>query len=153
MQSATIPQARAEMFYGWWVVAGAFAVMFMGFGAAYCFGSFFQSLHDEFGATRREVSLVFSLTALLYFFLGAVSGPLADRIGPKRVIGVGGLFVGLGLLLAATTQQLWQATASASVWESVFPMCPRSVQFSGGSFANEVLLLGSLSPGLVLARY
>src|SRR5262245_1560758 len=89
--------------------------MFMGFGAAYCFGSFFHSLHDEFGATRREVSLVFSLTAFLYFLLGAVSGSVADRIGPRRVIATGGALVGIGLLLAATTQSLWQVYTTYSL--------------------------------------
>lgn len=82
--------------------------MFMGFGAAYAFGTFFHSLRDEFGATRQEISLVFSLTAFLYFLLGALSGPLADRIGPRRIIAAGGVLVGMGLLLAAATQRLWQ---------------------------------------------
>ena len=108
MQVVSVSRFPTKIFYGWWVVAGAFAVMFMGFGAAYTFGSFFHSLHDEFGATRREVSLVFSLTAFLYFSLGALSGPFADRIGPRRVIAVGGVLVGAGLLFAAMTQRLWQ---------------------------------------------
>ena len=108
MQVVSVSRSPTKIFYGWWVVAGAFAVMFMGFGAAYTFGSFFHSLHDEFGATRREVSLVFSLTAFLYFSLGAISGPFADRIGPRRVIAVGSVLVGAGLLFAAMTQRLWQ---------------------------------------------
>ena len=66
MQAVSVPRSQTKIFYGWWVVAGAFAVLFMGFGAAYTFGSFFHSLHDEFGATRREISLVFSLTAFPY---------------------------------------------------------------------------------------
>jgi MFS family permease len=111
-----LPSPSAQkIFYGWWVVVGAFIVMFMGFGAAYCFGSFFHALRDEFGATRREVSLVFSLTAFLYFLLGAVSGSVADRVGPRRVIAIGGTLVGLGLLLAATTQRLWQVYATYSL--------------------------------------
>jgi MFS family permease len=104
-----------KIFYGWWVVTGAFLVMFMGFGAAYSFGPFFHALHDEFGATRREISLVFSLTAFLYFLFGAVSGPVADRIGPRRVIATGGVLVAIGLLLAGTTQRLWQVYATYSL--------------------------------------
>jgi len=115
MQTASISLPQQKTFSGWWVVAGAFAVMFMGFGAAYAFGSFFHSLRDEFGATRREISLVFSLTALLYFSLGALSGSLADRFGPRRIIAVGGLLVGLGLLLAATTHSLWQVYITYSL--------------------------------------
>lgn len=116
MDSATaVSREQSGVFYGWWIVAGAFAVRFMGFGAAYAFGAFFHSLHDEFGATRQEISLVFSLTAFLYFLVGAVSGRLADRIGPKLVIAAGGVFVGSGLLLAAVTTQLWQVYLTYSL--------------------------------------
>jgi MFS family permease len=105
----------SSLFHGWIVVAGAFLVMFMGFGAAYSFGAFFESLRDEFGATRQQVSLVFALTAFLYFGLGAVSGRVADRIGPRRVIMAGGLLLGVGLLLAAATQALWQVYLTYSL--------------------------------------
>jgi MFS family permease len=114
-QPILLPAPPQKIFYGWWVVTGAFIVMFMGFGAAYSFGPFFHALRDEFGATRREVSLVFSLTAFLYFLLGAFSGPVADRIGPRRVIATGGVCVASGLLLAATTQHLWQVYATYSL--------------------------------------
>jgi MFS family permease len=99
---------HGTIFYGWAVVAGAFVVMLMGFGAAYSFGAFFHSLRDEFGATRREISLIFALTACIYFGLGVVSGRIADRVGPRRVIVAGGVLLGIGLLLASFTQHLWQ---------------------------------------------
>jgi MFS family permease len=106
---------HSGLFYGWLVVAGAFLVMFMGFGAAYTFGAFFHPLADEFGATRREVALVFGLTGFIYFTLGAVSGPLADRVGPRRVIAAGGVLLGAGMVLAAATRQLWQVYATYSL--------------------------------------
>ena len=98
---------RSSLFYGWFVVAGAFVVMLMGFGAAYSFGAFFPSLRDEFGATRREISLIFAITGFLYFSLGVVSGRLADRVGPRRVIMAGGVRLGAGLPLAAIAPPLW----------------------------------------------
>ena len=106
---------RSSLFYGWFVVAGAFVVMFMGFGAAYSFGAFFHSLRDEFGATRREISLIFAITGFLYFTLGVISGRIADRVGPRRVIMAGGVLLGLGLLLASLTQQLWQVYLTYSL--------------------------------------
>lgn len=72
------------LFRGWWVVAGAFAVTFTGFGAAYTFSAFLGPLQAEFGASRGSVSLVFSLAGFLYFGLGILSGPLADRWGLGR---------------------------------------------------------------------
>ena len=104
-----------RIFYGWLVVAGTFVVLCMGFGTAYSFASFFHALEDQFHATRSEVSLVFAITGFLYFSLGAVSGPLADRIGPRRVVVGGVLLIGLGLLLASRAQALWQVYLTYSL--------------------------------------
>ena len=38
------------IFRGCWVVAGAFAVTFMGFGSAYTFSAFVDCLQKDFGA-------------------------------------------------------------------------------------------------------
>jgi MFS family permease len=37
-----------------------------------------------------------------------VSGRIADRVGPRRVIMLGGVLLGAGLLLASVTRSLWQ---------------------------------------------
>lgn len=60
----------AGLFRGWYVVAAAFAVMMIGFGCAYSFSAFVESLQSDFGASRGSVSLVFSLAGFLYFALG-----------------------------------------------------------------------------------
>lgn len=96
------------VFYGWVVVAGAFTVLLIGFGSAYAFAAFFVALQAEFAATRGDIALIFALSGSLYFALGALSGPLADRIGPRRVIAGGMLVLGGGLLLASRAQVLWQ---------------------------------------------
>ena len=100
--------AGSRLFYGWVVVLGTFIVLCIGFGMAYSFASFFPSLEEEFVANRSKVSLVFAITGFLYFSLGAVSGPLADRFGPRRVV-LGGIgLIVLGLLLASRAHALWQ---------------------------------------------
>ena len=96
----------APVFYGWIVVFAAFLTMFTGFGAAYTFPAFFEPLSMTFGASRGTVSLVFSVAGFLYFVLGAVSGPLADRIGPRRVVGFGMACIGLGLIAASFAESL-----------------------------------------------
>ena len=113
MTSPAAPAAR--IFHGWVVVGAAFGVLFVGFGVAYSFAAFFHALRDEFDATRGDISLVFALTGFLYFGLGAVSGPLADRIGPKPVVLAGILLIAVGLLLAAAAQALWQIYLTYSV--------------------------------------
>ena len=96
----------ARVFYGWIVVAAAFAVCFVGFGCAYTFSAFVPALQRDFEASRGSVSLVFSLAGFLYFALGVVSGPLADRWGARRLAMLGMLLVGAGLALAGVARSL-----------------------------------------------
>jgi MFS family permease len=98
--------SRSRIFQGWFVVAAAFAVTFVGFGSAYTFSAFLQSLQQDFAASRGSVSLVFSLAGFLYFSLGIVSGPLADRLGSRRLAVAGMICVGLGLAAAGMARSL-----------------------------------------------
>jgi MFS family permease len=95
-----------RVFYGWVVVAAAFAVTFVGFGSAYTFSAFVGSLQRDFAASRGSVSLVFSLAGFLYFGLGIASGPLADRWGSRALCLIGMLLIGLGLCAASLARTL-----------------------------------------------
>jgi MFS family permease len=97
-----------RIFYGWLVVAGAFAVTFAGFGCAYTFSAFVEPLQKDFGASRGSVSLVFSLAGFLYFGLGLVSGPLADRLGARKLAVTGMIITGAGLAAAGLASSLEQ---------------------------------------------
>ncbi len=97
---------QPHLFYGWYVVAAGFAVTFVGFGCVYSFSAFIESLQRDFGAARGSVSLAFSLAGFLYFALGAISGPLADRWGSRRVVLTGIILIGAGLVLASFAQSL-----------------------------------------------
>jgi MFS family permease len=110
MGSQTLSEPR--IFYGWFVVLAAFAVTFVGFGSAYTFSAFVESLQREFGASRGSVSLVFSLAGFLYFGLGIVSGPLADRFGSRRLAVGGMILTGLGLAAASAARNLLEVYAA-----------------------------------------
>ena len=102
----TVVAKQPRLFYGWVVVAAGFTVTFVGFGCVYSFSAFIEPLQQDFGAARGSVSLVFSLAGFLYFALGSVSGPLADRWGSRRVAAIGMLLIGAGLALASIAQSL-----------------------------------------------
>jgi MFS transporter, OFA family, oxalate/formate antiporter len=105
VSSNSVP-VQPRIFQGWLVVAGAFAVTFIGFGSAYTFSAFVESLQADFNASRGSVSLVFSLAGFLYFALGMVSGPLADRWGSRRLALVGMILTAAGLAAAGTARSL-----------------------------------------------
>jgi MFS transporter, OFA family, oxalate/formate antiporter len=101
--------------YAWVVVAAAFTLMFVGFGAAYSFAAFFTSFEAEFGALRGEIALVFSLCAFLWFSSGAPAGMLADRFGARRVAIAGVACLVLALWLASTARSLAVLYATYSI--------------------------------------
>jgi MFS family permease len=111
--STTAPRPR--VFYGWFVVAGTFAVTFIGFGSAYSFGAFLPSLQHDFAASRGSVSLVFAFAGFLYFGLGVISGPLADRWGCRLFAVIGMVLVAIGLVLASVARSLIEVYAAYSL--------------------------------------
>ena len=81
-----------------WACFTALAVIF---GISYSFAAFFEPFATEFGAARADVSLVFGVSGLVYFLLGAFGGMLADRFGPRRVTAAGMLAIA-GALVAGS---------------------------------------------------
>jgi MFS family permease len=105
---AAAPRAPArEGPQAWAVVGAAFVSMFTVFGVAYSFGAFFQPMAREFQAGSGATSAVFAITAFCYFTLGAISGAVADRLGPRRVLLFGALVMGSGLVLTAISPSIW----------------------------------------------
>ena len=80
--------------------------MFTVFGIVYSFGAFFGPMAREFHSGAGATALVFSVTAFLYFGLGVVSGGLADRVGPRKVVFAGAVVMGAGLLLTAVVPSI-----------------------------------------------
>ena len=101
--------------YAWVVVAAAFTLMFIGFAAAYSFAAFFGALEAEFGASRGDIALVFSVAAFVWFLSGAPAGVLADRYGVRRVAIVGVACIALALAIAAVASSLNVLYATYSI--------------------------------------
>jgi MFS family permease len=100
--------SNPRIFYGWFVVAGTFAVTFVGFGCAYSFSAFLLPLQHDFAASRGSIALVFSIAGFFYFALGVIIGPLADRFGSRLLAVVGMILTGAGLIAASVAQTLLQ---------------------------------------------
>ncbi len=87
-------------------MAAAFLSTFTVFGVAYSFGAFFSSMADEFGTDRSETSFFFALTTFLYFALGLVTGPVADRVGPRPVLLAGTVSMVVGLIATSRVSSI-----------------------------------------------
>jgi MFS family permease len=96
------------IFYGWRIVAAAFVILFMAYGAQYCFGVFFAALIDEFRWSRAGLAGVFSLYAFGYCVAGFPAGRLTDRWGPRVVVTSGAVLLGAALAGMALVRRLWE---------------------------------------------
>lgn len=86
----------------------------MGYGpiVTFTFGVFFKPLSQEFGWSRGQVSLAFSLSLLVMSLLFPLVGRLVDRFGARRVIVPSVFLFGLGLMsFAFLSPHLWHLYA------------------------------------------
>jgi MFS family permease len=90
---------KEKIFWGWYVVAGAFFLMAFSHGARYCFGIFVQPLTAVNGWSRSVVSLAASINLFVYALGGIGSGKLIDRIAPRWITTIGALVGSAGFFL------------------------------------------------------
>ena len=95
-------------FYGYVVVAAAFAICVVVFGIHYAFGVFLKPLLAEFGWGRAVTSGAFSLSWLLQGLSAVVMGRLNDRYGPRVVLTSCGALLTAGFLLTTRIREGWQ---------------------------------------------
>jgi len=102
------PGAKPGVFYGYIVVAAALCIMVVIWATYLAFGVFFKPVLTEFGWTRAMTSGAFSLSMIMQGLIGIVMGGLTDRLGPRLVMSLCGLFLGLGYLLMSQIGTVWQ---------------------------------------------
>ncbi|MFC1868116.1 MFS transporter [Thermodesulfobacteriota bacterium] len=94
--------------YGYIIVAAIFLIMAVIWGTFACFGVFFEPLIKEFGWTRALASGSSSVRDLVFGVVCIFSARLIDLTGPRIVISISGLLLGLGYLLMSRVQTAWQ---------------------------------------------
>ncbi|HVN72381.1 MAG TPA: MFS transporter [Desulfomonilia bacterium] len=98
-----------KMFYGWWIVLATFIVLFVGLCSGfYTVSVFMEPIQKAFGWNRTQISLSFTIAALLVGLLSPVVGLAVARFGVKKVQLFGALVVGSGMTLGSFVQALWQ---------------------------------------------
>lgn len=102
-------QNRSVVFYGWRIVAATFVLLFVGLASGfYTISVFLEPIQQTSGWSRTQISLGFTIAALLVGFLSPLAGMAVARLGVKKVQLFGALVVGTGLFLAGFIQTLWQ---------------------------------------------
>ncbi|OLC33493.1 MAG: hypothetical protein AUH81_14170 [Candidatus Rokubacteria bacterium 13_1_40CM_4_69_5] len=100
-----------------WVVLAALTLCMMAAsGLRSVFGVYIKPMEAEFGWSRGALSGAAAISLLLLGAAGPLVGRMADRWGPRAVIGSALLLLGLGSLGSAFVQQLWHVYVTAGLF-------------------------------------
>ena len=106
---------RPKFFYGYVILALCFANMIVMRGVNGAFGVYYLALLDEFSWSRSDGATVASAN----FFVYAVASPLVglafDRFGPRLLMPLGALLVGVGLVISSFASSLWELYVSYGI--------------------------------------
>jgi MFS family permease len=99
---------KSKFFYGYWILVAAFFCVFV-YSAMpwYAFSLFVKPLEADFGWSRGEIMVAFTIAYLVIGMASPVVGRMIDRYGAKGVISVGALIAGLGFVLLSLMNNLW----------------------------------------------
>ncbi len=89
----------------WWRVVGGLS-MNLALGALYAWSVFVAPLEKEFGWTRKDTSMVFTVAVVVFAISFIVAGRLQDKLGPFKASLTGCVLLTLGFLLSSQTSSL-----------------------------------------------
>ncbi|MEE8347758.1 MAG: MFS transporter, partial [Dehalococcoidia bacterium] len=148
---------RQPIFYGWWLLAGSVVAMALGSGVSFwSFGLYIGPLEEEFGWSRTEVSLGFSISLLISGLSGPLIGRWIDARGPRQAIVVGATMTAATYILLATTGELWQWYAYHSlnaVFRQMMFFIPFQALISRWFDRRRGMALGILGTGFSLGGF
>jgi MFS family permease len=94
-------------YYGWVVFAVTFFIYAFMFGLRYSVGVFFTPVQQEFGWTTAMTASAVTVFFWVYAFSAPAVGRLAERVGVRGTVLVGGLLLGGGGALVSFVTELW----------------------------------------------
>ena len=114
---------KTGLFWGWYVVLGAFLILAINYGARYSFGVFVKPMAAQYNWSRSAISAGMSIMVLAYGIGGIFAGRLADRIAPRWIITAGAILMATGLFLTALIREPWQFYVTYGVFGGFGAAC------------------------------
>jgi predicted MFS family arabinose efflux permease len=139
----------------WLMVAACAAMVAMGFGAINNIAVFLMPLGIEFGWSRADLSLAYSIAGIGTGLGGIAMGHLADRLPIRRVILGGALVSGLAFLLlsrTASTHELYLYHGLLGLLGVGAVMAPLNSLAGLWLWRNPGLAIGIVSAGGALGQ-
>jgi len=90
-----------NIYWGWFVVAGAFLILAINYGTRYGFGIFVKPMAVDYQWSRSVISLGASLNMMVYSICSMYIGRMLDKMAPRWIITSGALLAAIGLILTS----------------------------------------------------
>ncbi len=74
----------------------------------YAWSVFIKPLNAEFGWSRAEIAMAFAICCLVFGLMTFPAGRISDKFGPRPVVMVGGIILGIGFVMSGFIQAKWQ---------------------------------------------
>ena len=94
-------------YYGWVILTVAVFCQFIAYSVRNSFAVFYIAILEEFGWSRADTALIFSISLLVYGLMSPFSGALIDRFGPRRVMPIGVALLALGTAGCSMATEIW----------------------------------------------
>jgi MFS family permease len=98
-----------------WIMLGGSLILALSLGIRHGFGLFLPPMSAEFGWGREVFAFSIALQNLVWGLAQPFTGALADRLGAKRTIIVGGVLYAIGLALMGLADSPWSLSLSAGL--------------------------------------
>jgi MFS family permease len=111
------------------LLGGAFTTFTISAGLMHSYAVFLVAFLEDFRWSRAEASLAYSTSQLVAGASSPLVGTLVDRLGPRRLVLLGGSLLTLGLFGSAYASALWQVVVLYGVVMTIGANCLGLVVF------------------------
>ena len=99
---------RVKYHYAWIIVFVTFFTFLAVQGARLSFGAFVEPWEKDFSMNRGTISLISTLSFIIYGISQPIIGRLVDKLGPRMILSVSTFVLGISFILTSFVNHPWQ---------------------------------------------